>query len=140
MTAQTVTLNLPEPIFRYFQQVAVATKRPMEQLVRQSVEGNLPPSVTTAPAEMRGELIALQILPAGELQRIANSQIPLAQQTRHVELLERNSAGMLMSAEQGELASLRLSADRLMLRKAYAWAILRWLGQPVPSLDELPLD
>jgi hypothetical protein len=38
-----VTLNLPEPIFRYFEQVAIATKRPMEQLVRQSVEGNLPP-------------------------------------------------------------------------------------------------
>ncbi len=107
--------------------------RSIEQLVRQCVEGNLPPSVPTAPAEMRGELIALQTLPVSELKRIANSQIPLTQQARHVELMERNIAGMLTSAEQGELASLRLATDRLMLRKAYAWAILRWLGQPVPS-------
>ena len=55
-------------------------------------------------------------------------------------LLEKNSAGTLSAVEQEELATLRLAADRLMLRKAYAWAVLRWRGQPVPELDDLPLE
>jgi hypothetical protein len=47
---------------------------------------------------------------------------------------------MISPPEQDELAALRLAADRLMLRKAYAWSVLRWRGQPVPTLDELPLE
>jgi hypothetical protein len=38
------------------------------------------------------------------------------------------------------MTALRLEADRLMLRKAYAWAVLRWRGQFIPALNELPFD
>jgi hypothetical protein len=64
--------------------------------------------------------------------------VSLAQQEHHLALLEKNSASEITSSEQNELAALRLAADRLMLRKAYAWAVLRWLGHPAPSLNELP--
>lgn len=140
MTTQSITLQLSEPVFRYLQQVAAATRRPLEQVVRQSVEGNLPPSVDAMPADMRAELLALQVLPVEQLRQIAESQITAAEQTRHAAMLEKNSAGVLTSEEQEELATLRLSADRIMLRKAYAWAVLRWRGHAIPPLDELPLD
>ncbi len=140
MTTQAVTLQLPEPIFRYFQQLALATQRPLEQLLRQSVEGNLPPPVDTMPAEMRDELLALQALPVEELTHIAAGQVAPPQQARHLELLQKNGLGVITPAEQDELAVLRLAADRLMLRKAYAWAVLRWRGCPIPSLAELPLN
>lgn len=140
MTMQSVTLQLPEPVFRYFQQMAVATKRPLEQVVRQSVEGNLPPSVATMPAEMHHELLALQGLPVEQLLSIAAEQTPPADQARHLELLERNSVGALTASEEQELATLRLAADRLMLRKVYAWSVLRWRGHPVPALSDLPLE
>jgi hypothetical protein len=104
------------------------------------IEGNLPPPVATMPAEMQDELLELQSLPVRKLRQIAISQVPAAQQARHLELLEKNSAGTIIPEEREELAALRLSADRLMLRKAYAWAVLRWRGQPMPSLDELPLE
>ena len=120
--------------------MAVATKRPLEQVVRQSVEGNLPPSVATMPAEMHHELLALQGLPVEQLLGIAAEQTAPAAQARHLELLERNSAGVLTAAEESELAELRLAADRLMLRKAYAWSVLRWRGHPVPALADLPLE
>ena len=139
MTTQSVTLQLPEPVFRYLQQIATATKRPLEQVVRQSVEGNLPPSVASMPVDMQDELLTLQALPAEQLRRTAEDQITPVDQARHVELLDKNSAGTITPAEQDELAALRLSADRLMLRKAFAWSVLRWRGQATPSLGELPL-
>ena len=140
MTTQSVTLQLSEPIFRYLQQVASATQRPLEQVVRQSIEGNLPPSVDSMPFEMHGELLALQALSVEQLRRVAAGQIAQNEQDRHQELLQRNSLGVLSSAEQGELAVLRQSADRLMLRKAYAWAVLRWRGFAAPNLAEIPLS
>jgi hypothetical protein len=138
MTLQTLTVPLPEPVFRYLKQIAVATRRPMEQVAQESIVGNLPPSVATMPAEMQSELLKLQVMSLNELQRVAASQIPPAQQLRHQQLLEQNTVGTLTPAERDELAELRLTADRLMLRQAYAWAVLRWRGQPIPTLDELP--
>lgn len=140
MTTQSITLQLSEPVYRYLQQIATATKRPLEQVVRQSVEGNLPPSVATMPAEMRDELLALQGASIEQLRRIAADQTPADEQTRHLELLEKNSTGELTTAEQAELAALRIAADRLMVRKAYAWAVLRWRGYAVPQLDDCPLN
>ena len=69
------------------------TKRPLEQLVRQSVEGNLPPSVENAPQELQDELLGMQSLSSAQLMRIAVSQVEPAQQERHLLLLEQNSAG-----------------------------------------------
>ncbi|HRI57734.1 MAG TPA: hypothetical protein PK170_11645 [Anaerolineae bacterium] len=92
------------------------------------------------PVEMHHELLALQGLPVEQLLGIAAEQTAPVAQARHLELLERNSAGMLTAAEESELAELRLAADRLMLRKAYAWSVLRWRGYPVPALADLLLE
>jgi hypothetical protein len=135
-----VTLQLPEPVFSYLSQIAAATKRPLEQVVRQSVEGNLPPSVATAPVDMREELLSMQAMSVEQLSRLAAQQVPPSDQAHHLALLEKNSAGDLAPAEQRELERLRLSADRLMVRKAYAWSVLRWRGAAMPRLGELPLD
>lgn len=140
MTVQSVTLQLPEPIYRYLQQLAAATQRPLEQLAEQSIAGNLPPSVASLPAEIQRELLSLQAAPIKQVKQVALSQMSPAQQARHLALLEKNSAGTILPAEQEELTALRLAADRLMVQKAYAWAVLRWRGQPVPELGELPLE
>lgn len=139
MTTQSVTLQLPEPVFRYLLQLAASTKRPLEQLVRQSVEGNLPPPVTNAPPEMQAELLEMQLLSVEELLRVAHSQMEPEKRQRHILLLQKNSVGDLQAEELAELDALRLAADRLMLRKAYAWAVLRWRGHPTPALEQLPL-
>lgn len=140
MTVQTVTLHLPEPIYLYLQKMAAVTQRPLEQLAEQSIVGNLPPSLASMPIEMQGELLSLQTAPVDQLEQVVLAQVPPAQQARHLALLEKNSAGTILPAEQEELVALRLMADRLMLQKAYAWAVLRWRGQPVPKLNDLPLE
>ena len=137
---RSLTVELPESIFEYLQQMASFTRQSLDQLARQSIEGNLPPSVANAPAEMQPELLRMQTSSIAELQQIAHSQIPAGKQARHLELLEKNSESTITPGERQELASLRLEADRLMLRKARAWSLLRWRGQPIPPLEELPLD
>lgn len=140
MTTQSITLQLPDPVYRYLKQVAALTKRPLEQVVRQSVEGNLPPSVENAPQELQEELLAMQSLAPSQLMEIAVSQLEPAQRTRYLALLEKNSAGEISQSDGAELESLRLAADRLMVRKGYALAVLRWHGQSIPPLAELPVE
>ncbi len=139
MTTQSITLHLSDPVYRYLQQVATITKRPLEQLVRLSVEGNLPPSVENAPQELQDELLAMQSLSPTQLTSIANSQLPQSQQERYLSLLEQNSAGGISTEDSAEMEALRLAADRLMVRKGYALAVLRWRGHSIPPLAELPV-
>lgn len=137
---QKLTIELPESIFRSLAHLAELTQQSPETLAAQSIVGNLPPSVENAPPEMQGEMLTMQRLSVDELLKIAHSQVPTAQQERLLTLLEKNQAGSITAEEYQELVDLRLAADRLMVHKAYAWAVLRWRGHPVPTLNELPLD
>ncbi|NEQ65014.1 MAG: hypothetical protein F6K21_05835 [Symploca sp. SIO2D2] len=111
----------------------------METLVAQSALNNLPPSVDSAPAELQPELLHMQALSKEALLEIAQSQIDPVQYQRHLQLLDKNKEDKLEPAERQELTQLRLTADYLTLRKAYAWAILRWQGHRVPTVNELPI-
>jgi hypothetical protein len=137
MTTQRITIELPESIFHRFVQIAEATHQPLEDLITQSVVSNLPPSAENAPLALRAELMEMQTLSVDELLAIAQTQANAIQHENHVQLLEKNQAGGLPPEEQKDLTDLRQTADRLMLRKAYAWAILRWKGHRIPPLQEL---
>lgn len=137
MTTQRVTIELPDAIFHRFVQIAEATQQPLEDLIAQSVVSNLPPSAENAPIELRAELTEMQTLSVDELLAIAQAQADPTQHGYHVQLLENNQVGELAPEDQKELDSLRQAADRLMLRKAYAWSILRWKGHRIPPLKEL---
>ena len=80
----------------------------------------------------------MQTLSIEQLLEIAYSKIPLPEQEHHLELLDKNQTGIITGEESEALKLMRLAADRLMLKKAYAWAILKWRGYPIPKLEELP--
>lgn len=137
MTTQQVTITLPEPVFRQFLQMAEATQQSVESLIAQSVVSNLPPSADQASPELRGELLRMQTLSIEALLEIAQAQAEPEQYQRHSALLEKQQEEGLTPDERQEVADLRAAADRLMLRKAYAWSILRWRGYRLPALNEL---
>jgi len=140
MATQQLTLELPKSIFHQFARMAQMTHQSIESLAIQSIEGNLPPTVENAPFSMQASLQAMQTLSIKELVKIAHSQVPTIQQQRHFVLLERHQATDSMAPqERQELRNLGEAADQLMLKKAYAWALLRWRGYRIPTLDELPL-
>jgi hypothetical protein len=139
MTTQRITIELPQSIFYRFAQMAEATQQPLEDLIAQSVVNNLPPSAENVPLEMRAELAEMQTLSVEELLAIAQTHANVNQYENHVQLLEKNQTEGLSAEDQRALTNLRQTADRLMLRKAYAWAILRWKGHRIPPLQELEL-
>lgn len=138
--AQSLTLVLSDDLYQYLYEIAALTRQPLGELIAQGVKGNLPPRLADAPAEMHPELLAMQQMTESELRQIAVSQISPEQEERHCDLLAKNSEGEITSPERVELAALRLLADQLMLRKAYAWSLLRWRGYPVPTRDAIPVQ
>jgi predicted transcriptional regulator len=140
MTTQRLTIELPEPIFQQLARIAAATQQSLESLVTQSIASNLPPSADNAPPEMQAELLQMQTLEVPTLLEIAQGLVSPIHQFRHNELLEKNQIGSLTPDERQELNQLRQTVDRFMLKKAYAWSVLRWKGYRVPPLNELPLE
>lgn len=139
MTTQRITIDLPEAVYRALVRMAEVTAQPVELLVAQSVMSNLPPSIDHAAPELQTELLRMQTLSNDEVLAIAQTQIESSQAERHRKLLTKNEARLLTPEERQELSVLRQAADHLMLRKAYAWSLLRWRGQRIPTLEELPL-
>ncbi|MEH2039836.1 hypothetical protein [Nostoc sp.] len=86
---------------------------------------NAPPAVDYAPLELQGELIAMQELTIEDLLTIGQSQVTESQQELHLELLEKNQTNQLSEFDRLLLRSLRVIADYLMLKKAYAYALLK---------------
>ena len=136
---QRVEIELPESVYQQLARIAEETAQTIATLAAQSVMSNLPPSTAEASPELRGELLRLQTLENSELLKVAQSELPRANSERQAELLEKNEEGRLAEVEYQELAALRRASDQLMLQKAYAWSVLRWRGQRVPSLEELPI-
>jgi hypothetical protein len=139
MATQQVTIDLPEAIFHQLIRWAEATRQPIEALVTQSVVSNLPPMVEQGSAELQAELMNMQALSIEDLLTIAHSQIDPESHQQHVVLLEKNQEGGLTLDERDNLAALQAICDRLMLRKAYAWSMLRWRGYPIPSIQDLEI-
>jgi hypothetical protein len=139
MATQAITIDLPEAIVQQLIRLAEITRQPIESLVAQSVVSNLPPMMETASPEMQRELLNLQTLSIEDLLTIANSQIDPTMHQQHVELLSKNQQGTLTAPERGTLMEYQDLCDRLMLRKAYAWSVLRWRGHPIPAIKDLAM-
>jgi hypothetical protein len=132
MTSPTITLQLPEEIHQRLARVAQSTHQPLETVVFQTIQGNLPPSVEDAPADMCDELSALQDASAEAVWAIAQEPLPKEQWRRHQKLLRKNSSRGLKATEREELSQLRSQTDRLVLRRSYALALLKWRGHTLP--------
>ena len=137
MTRQEVVVSLPENLYLRLQRVAKATHRSFSDILLHAVEAGSPPSWEEAPAEFQQELAALDRLNDEALWEIARSRRAEADMARVQELLDKNANGTLSAAERNELNRFRQEADRFMLRKAHAAALLRWRGHKLPPADKL---
>lgn len=90
-----------------------------------------PPNWSSVPEEFQADLAALDKLEDEALWPIAQGQKTSEEMERHFWLLEQNQERSLTDAEHMELNQLKAVADRFMLRKAHAAALLRWRGYTV---------
>lgn len=138
MSTHPLTVELPIAVFEQLKELAQQNQSSPESLALQSILALLPQVQPLPTLEMTWE--QMQQCSQADLLQIAQQQVNPNQQQRHTELLQRNQTATLTAQEQLELQDLRLMADRLMLRKAYAWDILGERGYPIPALEELPLQ
>ena len=120
-----------------FEQVAQATQQSVADVLLHAVEVGNPPSWEDVPAEFQADLAALDRLDDKTLWQIARSQQSEMELDRYEDLLHKNANDALTSDERDELTRLRHEADRFMLRKAHAAALLRWRGHQLPPADKL---
>ncbi|MEZ4867842.1 MAG: hypothetical protein R3C14_41330 [Caldilineaceae bacterium] len=137
MLTQDVTISLPESLYLRLQQVAQGTKQSLAEVVLRAIQVGSPPSWEEAPAEFQVDLAALERLDDDTLWQIARSNQLAQDTTRYQELLDKNTNRTLSPLERLELTQLRKSADRFMLRKAYAVDLLRWRGHAIPPAHQL---
>lgn len=137
MTVRDVVLPLPEDLYVRLEQTARATRQSLTDMLLRSLRAGSPPDWAQAPAEFQADLAALDRLNDDALWRIARSQRNDADAALLQELLEKNAADELTAAERLELAAQVAEADRFMLRKAHAAALLQWRGHAVPPFERL---
>lgn len=137
MTIQNVTLPLPEHLYLRLEQVAKATRQSVTDVLLHAVEVGSPPGWDDVPAEFQADLAALDRLDDKALWQVARSQQSETTLDRYEDLLQQNADDTLTAAERDELTQLRREADRFMLRKAHAAALLRWRGYQLPPADKL---
>lgn len=131
MTTQTITLELPESLYRSASQIAQATKRPLADIVKESLAHTLPP-LDDLSAEEAEILAHMSSLEDAVLWQEAKMTLPAADQDEVEGLLVQQSAGELSAEEQARLQQLLDKYGRLLVRKAHAWLLLARRGYKVP--------
>ena len=138
MTAHTITLALPEPIYQHLQNQAQITTRPLNDVIFQILSQTLPPEVEDdLPFNYRIELESMAHLSDDVLWQIAQSTMNQDKVALYDILLARHKTGQLTPIGQKWLTQLREDAEQLMLRKAHAYAIIKNRGHQLPTLEEL---
>jgi hypothetical protein len=127
MTFQPVTLNLPETIYQSAWRTAKAIKRPVEDILLTVIKSSLPP-LEGLPPEVIEELTELESFADAQLSRVAQSTLPEPRQRKLSRLLRKNQAETLTERERHTLDDLISESERLMLRKARAYVLLKWRG------------
>ncbi len=137
MTGQAITLHLPDHLYRRLGQAADALQQTLDDVVLQSISAGLPPSLDRVPERFQADLRALGRLSDEILWQITRSDIDDDKAALYESLLEQNQRGELGKADRTRLDTLREEADLLMLRRSFAYALLKWRGHPIPTLGEL---
>jgi hypothetical protein len=130
--AKPVTLNIPEALYHRLQQAAAALQLSFDEIVLHALQVGSPPAWDDVPAEFQTDLAALDRLDNDALWNVVRGPAPELDWERYQELLDDSAEGRLTDTERRELGKLRAMADRHVLRKAHAAALLRWRGYQVP--------
>jgi hypothetical protein len=133
MSHPVLTLELPTDIYEQVRRAAKGMKQPLEEALVNIVKAATP-SLEKVPLEYRPELQAMEDLGDETLVEVAESVLAPAQKRRLESLLNKNQRGKLTGKESKALDELRVAADRQMLRRSYAYLLLKYRGHRIPNL------
>jgi hypothetical protein len=134
MATRTVTLELPDSIYRTARRVAEATHQPLEAVLQAGIAHALPPLDDVPPAQAE-DLAALALLDDGALWRAARATMSATEQAEMHELLDLQGRGELSSAHATRLDEGLQRYGELTVRKAHAYLLLARRGYRVPMQE-----
>jgi len=136
MTDRTITLSVPEAVFRRAQETAVASSLSVEDIFTQSIGRLLPPLEDDLPQNLRAELAVLILKSDEQLHAIASAVVDRNSQDRLEALATALEKRPLTTDEQAELERLMDLSYRVMLLKAEAFRLLALRGYEIfPQLN-----
>jgi hypothetical protein len=131
MSTQTITLELSESLYRSAKHFAEVTKRPIEEIVEESLIHTLPPLDDVEPDD--AEILArLSSLDDSALWEEAEKVLAIEKQAELDTLLSRQNAGELKGNETVRLQYLMNEYGRLLVQKSHAFLLLARRGYRVP--------
>lgn len=133
MTLQTITVRLPNLLYRQVEHRAQRMRRSIEDELVAMVSTALP-TVDALPAEITDDLDQLSFLTDAELWQAAQTMLPPRDAERMQALMFKRQREGLTSAEEREAQRLARRADRTMLVRGQAAVLLAERGCDVSGL------
>lgn len=133
MTLQTITLRLPEMLYRQVEHRAQRMRRSVEDELIIVVSTALP-TTDNLPLDIAGDLAQLTFLTDAELWQAAQTTLPSRDSERMQALMFKRQRDELTVAEEREAQRLAHRADRTMLVRSQAAALLKDRGHDVSEL------
>ena len=133
MTLQTVTVRLPDLLYRQIERQAQQMRRSIEDELVVVVSSALP-DLDALPNDIADDLAQLVFLNDAELWQAARTTLPIKDSERMQALVIKRQNDGLTDAEEREAQRLVHRADRAMLVRAQAAALLKERGHDVSSL------
>jgi hypothetical protein len=132
----TVSVQVPEPIFRRLERIAAVTHRSVADVLTTSVNLALP-RMSDLPEDLADDLAAMSMLSDEALWAATESAFSPAQHRRLEQLSHAGGSRPLSSIEAVELKQLLDLLDQSILRRAQACAILAYRGYDLPDQANL---
>ena len=136
MTVRTVTVQLPETLYRQAKETAAAKSLSVEEVLAQSIALSLPPLAEELPPYLRLQLLSLMLLSDDELWSIARAEMEAGQQDRLETLTDSREARELTAEEALELEAIVVEGESLMVKKAEAYRLLTRRGFTIPWINQ----
>jgi plasmid stability protein len=136
MTAQSLTISVPEALYERLRQRADATGRTVEGEVLDLLAAATSENDDVSP-ELREMLDSLALLDDEALRQAARSRLPDDVSARLEALHLKRQSADLSEAEAQEAARLLRQYDRTMLIRAEAAVLLKQRGHDVSDLAKL---
>src|SRR5438046_9352447 len=95
MTTETLTIQVPERLYRRLERLAALSGRPLESLVTQTLSASIPPLPDDLPSPTRDALTSLEALSDDDLWQIVRSGMHEAEYEQFTELRAKRRAGRI---------------------------------------------
>ena len=133
MTSQSITIQLPDPVYQHISQRARRKQRTVEDEVL-SVVVNTLPTFEDLPADLVDSLTQLGFLTDAELWQVARSMLPARESQQMQRLVSKQQRQGLTLREQRRAEDLLAHFHRSMLVRAQAALLLKERGYNIETL------